>query len=371
MPHGGSPRTKSARFQSLRYSTTFLLSPAAPVSCGMNMSDLDGSGAGGGDEEAGSAAFGGLGGISGGIESLIALAIGNTRARVGLFEKGDLRDPVSITIGVAGSDSAAAPDPVTAAELVVAAVRRAGEAVHNSPVVVSSVNPAMADRICTALEGEGLDVYRVGVEGGDLPIPMAHALEDASTLGQDRLVCAFGAYRRSRQACVVIDAGTAITVDFVDGEGTFQGGLIAPGVAMMLRSLSENTAQLPRVALTRPDPSRGVFGKDTRHAMLLGCVLGARGLVRHAIERFADSYGAYPQIVATGGDAVLLFEDDDLVEHIVPDLQLMGLYEVAKASLEDEDAPGPSSRRTPLDEIGDGGDDDMTEMDDGDEEALP
>ena len=255
MPHGGAPRTTSARFQPLRYSTTFPLSPAAPVSCGMNMNDLDGAGAGGGDEEAGSAAFGGLGGISGGIENLIALAIGNTRARVGLFEKGDLRDPVSITIGVAGSDSAAAPDPVTAAELVVAAVRRAGEAVHNAPVVVSSVNPAMADRICTALEGEGLDVYRVGVEGGDLPIPMAHALDDASTLGQDRLVCAFGAYRRSRQACVVIDAGTAITVDFVDGEGTFQGGLIAPGVAMMLRSLSENTAQLPRVALTRPDPS--------------------------------------------------------------------------------------------------------------------
>ncbi len=313
----------------------------------------------GGDEHAGSAAFGGLGGPSGGLENLIALAIGNTRARVGLFEKGDLRDPVSITIGISGSESAAAPDPVTAAELVVAAVRRAAEPVHNAPVVVSSVNPAMADRICTALEGEGMDVYRVGVDGGDLPIPMPHALDDASTLGQDRLVCAFGAFRRASQACVVIDAGTAITVDFVDGEGTFQGGLIAPGVAMMLRSLSENTAQLPRVALTRPDPSRGVFGKDTRHAMLLGCVLAARGLVRHAIERFADSYGAYPQIVATGGDAALLFEDDDLVEHIVPDLQLMGLYEVAKASLEDEDTrAGGTTRKSPLDDLDEGGEGD-------------
>ena len=336
----------------------------------MNIDELDGdsSVAGGGEEEAGSAAFGGLGGASGGLESLIALAIGNTRARVGLFEKGDLRDPVSITIGVLASDGGSAPDPVTATELMVAAVRRAGEAVHNAPVVVSSVNPAMADRICTALESEGVEVYRVGVGGGDLRIPMAHALDDGSTLGQDRLVCAFGAYRRSRQACVVIDAGTAITVDFVDGEGTFQGGLIAPGVSMMLQSLSENTAQLPRVALTRPDPSRGVFGKDTKHAMLLGCVLGARGLVRHAIERFADAYGAYPQIVATGGDAALLFEDDDLVEHIVPDLQLMGLYEVAKASLEDGDEPGVTPRRTPLDEIGDGGDD---EVDGADEDELP
>jgi type III pantothenate kinase len=319
---------------------------------------------------AGNAAFPGSG-----LDHLIAIAVGNTRVRLGLFEKGELRDPVTIVVG--NADPVAMPDPATAVELVVAAIRRTAENVHNAPVVMSSVNPRIADRVATALEAEGVDVYRIG---SDLSVPLRHTLDDASTLGQDRLVCAFGAFRRSQQACVVIDAGTAITTDFVDGEGVFQGGIIAPGVTMMLRALHEKTAQLPLVPTTRPEATRGPFGKDTRHAMLLGCVNAARGVVRLTIETFAEAYGAYPQIVATGGDAALLFENDDIVEHIVPDLQLMGLYEVAKAALEDDDDEEGAARGRPgsgaprglhamgLDDEADGVDDEADDGDDGDDQ---
>jgi len=101
---------------------------------------------------------------------------------------------------------------------------------------------------------------------------------------------------------------------------------------MMLRALHERTAALPLLEATIPDAARGVFGKDTRHAMLLGARAAVIGMVRYLIDQYADSYGAYPQVIATGGDAASLFEDEPLVEHIVPDLQLVGILEAVKAN---------------------------------------
>ena len=183
------------------------------------------------------------------------------------------------------------------------------------------------------LRGMG-DVYMIG---DDIAVPLRHNLDDASTLGQDRQLCALAAYSRARQACVVVDAGTAITVDFVDGEGVFQGGVIAPGLAMMLGSLHEQTSALPSLGWTPPDKARGPFGKDTKHAMLLGVQAAARGLVRHVVETYAEAYEAYPQIVATGGDAPALFEGDEVVEHVVPDLQLIGILEACRAAVGGEE----------------------------------
>jgi type III pantothenate kinase len=251
---------------------------------------------------------------------LLALAVGNTRTRVGLFHGRDLNDPVSIP----NSDLAAIGNRID--ELL--------ENEHEVPIVVASVNNPVADKIEMLLkERSGENVYRIG---RDLGIPMKHALDDDSTVGHDRLLNCLGAYSRAKQACIVIDAGTAITVDFVDGEGTFQGGVIAPGLNLMLKALHGNTAALPEIAFEMPDTSRGPFGKDTKHAMRLGVLNAARGVARMMIDLYADHYGAYPQIVATGGDAAALFSDDPVVEHIVSDLQLIGIREAAMKILGEE-----------------------------------
>lgn len=253
--------------------------------------------------------------------SLVAVAVGNTRTRVGRIEGKEVFDPVSVAN--------------TSAEEVAATVRKVAEGHHGIAIVVSSVNRPLSDAIADKLAGE--NVLRFGV---DLDIRMNHGLDDDSTVGQDRLLNALGAFARAEQACIVIDAGTAVTVDFVDGVGAFQGGVIAPGLAMMLKSLHEHTSALPLVEVAKPDPARGVFGKDTRHAMVLGAIGSAQGLVRLMIERYAEAYGAYPQIVATGGDAALLFENDELVEHVIPDLQLMGIREAFKRELDAEAGEG-------------------------------
>ena len=135
---------------------------------------------------------------------------------------------------------------------------------------------------------------------------------------------------------MIVDAGTAITVDFVDGEGTFHGGAIAPGVRMMLRAMHEQTSALPMVESL--DELTEAFGRDTPQAMTLGALEFARGGVHRLIERYAGAFGAYPQIIATGGDAARLFRSDEVIEHVVPDLQLMGIHEACRLALgEDAD----------------------------------
>ena len=195
------------------------------------------------------------------------------------------------------------------------------------------MNAGAADVLEETLTHEpGLTVYRIG---RDLPIHMNHTLDDPKTVGQDRLLCALGAYQQAQQACVVIDAGTAVTVDFVDGEGTFHGGVIAPGAAMMLSAMHEHTDALPPVQFGAIDESTP-FGKSTPDAMLRGVHGAIVGLAHRLIERYASFYDAYPQIVATGGDAPALFANDEIIEHIVPDLQLVGIHAACARALNDE-----------------------------------
>lgn len=196
-------------------------------------------------------------------------------------------------------------------------------------VAVATVNTTYSDALINALRPlVTCDVYRVG---RDIGLPNSGGVDPDAKTGQDRLLAGMAAYESLRQACVVVDAGTAITVDFVDGAGVFQGGVIAPGLRMGLAALHAGTDALPEIGVV--DPGDEVFAKNTERAMLHGVVYSARGLVRLMTERFAEAYEAYPLIVATGGDATMLFGEDELVDRIVPDLVLRGIALACEKSL--------------------------------------
>jgi type III pantothenate kinase len=103
---------------------------------------------------------------------------------------------------------------------------------------------------------------------------------------------------------------------------------------MQLQALHEHTDGLPELRFRVPDED--AFGRNTAQAMLSGVFHGIRGAVQRLIERYAERYGAYPQVVATGGDAQALFETDDLVDNIVPDLTLLGIAAAARLALASE-----------------------------------
>jgi type III pantothenate kinase len=239
---------------------------------------------------------------------VIAVAVNNTNTSVALVEKLGVTRATSIP-----SDQ---PDQIAKA---------AADLLDSDPeiVLLASVNDSATPAVADALRHmTGLQIQQLGP---DFPVPIAHTLPEPVTTGLDRFLVALGAFAVVGQACVVVDAGTAITCDFVDGQGVFHGGAIIAGGQMMLDALPAKAPALPNLNLAdMPNPLEP-FGKSTDHAMLLGVQAAARGAVRYLAERYAGFYEAYPQVIATGGNARLLFEDDDLVESIVPDLQLIGI----------------------------------------------
>ena len=166
--------------------------------------------------------------------NLLAICVGNTSTRLGAFVDGDLAHRCTI-------DNTQRDSMITGLQETMAPLGEKKEAV----AVIASVRPEISDWIGSHVTDRlKLKLFRVEE---DLPIPIGRQLDPEAIVGDDRLLNAAAAYDVLQQACVIVDAGTAITVDFVDGAGTYHGGAIAPGVKMMLRSLHEGTAQLPNV----------------------------------------------------------------------------------------------------------------------------
>ncbi len=272
------------------------------------------------------------------VTTLVLVSVGNTRTRIaiargpgGEFAKAVVEPSVVVENAAEGALESA----VSAAA--------AGLDAPRSQALVASVNDSQLPRISAALAATGLGVTRLGNgSGGTVRVPVVMNLQGSGgSVGVDRLLCTLAASARSGgAACAVIDAGTCVTVDFVDRHAVFQGGAIAPGVGLMLKAMHDGTSALPSVRPPRKgddtawittDEVKGAMGKNTEQAMLLGALNAVRGLVRWQVEKFAEAAGSYPRVIATGGDAPLLFDPriagagDDLVEHIVPDLQLVGM----------------------------------------------
>lgn len=247
--------------------------------------------------------------------TLITIAVGNSRTRVGSFADKECLNPQSFE----------STDTQAISQRVHEIIDSSNETASGDPtVVIAGVHPTAADEIEHAVRKlTGRTIYRFG---RDFQIPINHTLTEAGemTVGQDRLLCALGAFDVLKQACVVIDVGTAVTVDFVDGEGVFHGGAILPGISMMLASLNESTANLPKLVYTKLDSTKNDPGKQTDEAMMLGVTYAVRGAVRLLTERYAEHYQAYPHTIVTGGDLGVL-EDDELIDSFVPDLQLQGI----------------------------------------------
>ncbi len=257
--------------------------------------------------------------------NIIAINVGNSRTQIGRFIGMELRD-----------DDCLDNDSVPA--IVQHVVERWEQTEDPKTLLMASVNDAIAGPLDAALNDQlSIQIYHVGE---DVPVPIGLCLDPETITGVDRLLNAAAAWDRTHEACIVIDAGTALTVDFVDGDGTFHGGAIAPGAALQLQSLHDRTASLPEVQLTAPDDS-DPFGRSTGQAMIKGVFHGMRGAVQRLVEQYAEHYGAFPKVIATGGDAETLFRDEGLIDTIVPDLTLRGIATTARHALGTDEADGP------------------------------
>ena len=143
-------------------------------------------------------------------------------------------------------------------------------------------------------------------------------------VGADRIAGAIAATRRyPKQDLLVVDCGTATTVEVVTADGDYLGGVILPGVGVSAASLASNTAKLPRVEIARPE---FVLGRTTVESIQSGLYHGHVGAIRHILASLqAEAFPASkPRIIGTGGFS-RMFEAEGLFDEIVPELVLWGL----------------------------------------------
>ncbi|MBX6320689.1 MAG: type III pantothenate kinase [Rhodospirillaceae bacterium] len=147
----------------------------------------------------------------------------------------------------------------------------------------------------------------------------------AHEVGADRLANAVGAHVLFRRPLIVLDFGTATTFDVVAGDGSYLGGVIAPGINLSLEALHSATAKLPRIAVERP---RRVVGKDTLGAMQSGIYWGYIGLIEGVVARIREEAAEPLLVAATGGLAPLFFGATPAIDRHEPEITMRGLVEI-------------------------------------------
>lgn len=241
---------------------------------------------------------------------VVVVDIGNTSVDVATWAADELKTPVSAQT----ADKAEI-------EKVLAAHFESMPRGKPAATVIASVVPEVLERISEWVR-EKVDRDPL-VIGDAIPLPIDVGVTDKRAIGVDRVCAAFAAYDKLHDACTVVDFGTAVTVDLVDGDGILIGGAILPGPGMQLRALHESTAVLPdNVAPAFPDLP---YGRNTIEAMQTGVCRGIVGAVRELVEGYASSLGRWPQVVATGGDLPLFAPHCDFLDTQVDHLTLRGI----------------------------------------------
>jgi len=146
-----------------------------------------------------------------------------------------------------------------------------------------------------------------------------------ATVGADRVVNAIAAHAAHSGNLIVIDFGTATTFDWIDADGAYKGGIIAPGINLSLDALVAAAAKLPRIAIEAPNGNFGVIGRTTEDQMQSGIFWGYVAMIEGLVARMKQEIGAPAKVVSTGGLAVLFDSHTSVFDAIEPDLTLQGL----------------------------------------------
>jgi type III pantothenate kinase len=229
----------------------------------------------------------------------LAVDCGNTLLKAGIFDNNKLIETIS---GVSVKELVTLTESYPIAHTIISSVGKLSEELkealeHFNPVMLNYTTP------------HKLKVHYA----------------TPHTLGMDRLAAVAGAHELyPQQSILVIDAGSCITYDIVDGHGNYCGGNITPGLRMKLKALNTFTAKLPLIELHNPESFVGV---DTASSILSGVVFGSVSEVEGIISLYRKKFGNL-QVILCGGDAA--FFESKIKQHIfvVPQLVLIGLNSI-------------------------------------------
>ena len=259
--------------------------------------------------------------------NVIAIDIGNTNIGIGLY----LEDKEQFVKSIPGQSRAKLTSCLKSAWQKVPIVESSKEKKRNGVIVVSSVKPTWTKLVRQIVKDDlGEKVYVIGKE---IPLPMTLWVDEPDKVGTDRVVSAAAAYDVVEDAVIVADFGTAVTIDLVDQNGVFLGGVICPGFKISAKALKDNTVQLPDIKVTKP---KAPYGRNTAEAINCGLYYSIVGALQEVIRRYAEEIGKWPQTVITGSGAKTIQTDCDFIDNFVPNLVVKGVFLAYKKYIEEK-----------------------------------
>lgn len=188
-------------------------------------------------------------------------------------------------------------------------------------VIISSVVPQVVFNL-RVLSDRYFNCRPMVVGKPDVILGVPVRVDADTQVGADRLVNTVAAYDRFGGDVMVIDFGTATTIDIVGHDGAYEGGIIAPGINLSLKALSDAAAALPYIDVTKP---ASVVGTNTRACMESGIYWGYISLIEGLCARITQERARVMKVVGTGGLSTLFEQGTDVFDHIDTDLTIHGL----------------------------------------------
>lgn len=257
------------------------------------------------------------------MNGLVAADIGNSSIKLGWFAASTEPFPIPVnqaTFSVDQIGSHAWTDWIQSTES------------RLLPWAIASVNQPACKQLHNWLENEQVQYIQLTHDSIDLQT----ALPVPGQAGIDRLLAAAAAnqLRTPESAAVIVDSGTAITVDLIDSDGTFKGGAILPGLQLSAKSLAQHTDQLPLLDIPESESNcPPATGSETASAITSGVFWGSLGAVRELIARQIETLDSQPvEVFVSGGN---LPWADLIGDHIIqqPSLVLTGIAITASGKL--------------------------------------
>jgi len=245
---------------------------------------------------------------------LLAVGIGNTSIKIGVFDGDNLVDTFQVA-----SVIHRLPDEYALTLLGLLKLKDIPPSQITRAAVwctVPSLAPTFEELLKSCFNARPL-VVAAGIKTG-IKIRMDNPRE----VGADRISNAVAAHAIYGGPVIIVDMGTATTFDTVSRDGEYLGGAIAPGIMMAAEALFTRPAQLYRVPLDAP---KKAVGTNTVAAMQSGIIYGYTALVEGLVARLQRELPASAKIIATGGYAPLIMKETSILSDYNPDLSLLGL----------------------------------------------
>lgn len=246
---------------------------------------------------------------------LLAIDIGNTNIKIGVFEKDKLIHSLRLSTVQGRTGDEYGMDII--GQLNAKGIKR--EDIDGA--IMSSVNPGLNYTFEHACD------YYMGVKplvvGSGIKTGLNIKYDNPKEVGADRIVNAVAAYYTYGGPCITIDCGTATTFNVISEKGEFLGGLIGHGLKSAAEALSTAAARLPKVELVLPNK---VVGKNTINNMQAGLIQGYIGMAERIVRLIKEETGyKTAKVIATGGLSELIYRNSDIIDVMDRTLTLRGL----------------------------------------------